>query len=80
METTAPSTTAAAVVEDGPLVKYDPAIEVSTVRMQNSGLKFPSGDDWDNNVYTRELDKQLGVKLKNKWVIDDQQYAKKLSV
>src|SRR4051812_38189087 len=65
---TAPAATttvasAAPVVEDGPLVKYDPAIEVSTVRMQNSGLKFPSGENWDNNIYTRELEKQLGIKV-----------------
>ncbi|WP_135554907.1 extracellular solute-binding protein [Paenibacillus cymbidii] len=75
----APSASAAKT-DDGPLGKYAPTITVSTVRMQNSGLKFPSGDNWDNNVYTREIEKQLGIKLTNKWVVDDQQYAKKLSV
>ncbi|RED52608.1 putative aldouronate transport system substrate-binding protein [Cohnella lupini] len=75
----APSESAPAVAE-GPLAKYDPPIELTTVRHQNSGVKFMAGEDWDNNIYTRELAVQLGIKLKNNWVVDDLQFPKKLSV
>ncbi|QHW30799.1 extracellular solute-binding protein [Paenibacillus rhizovicinus] len=69
-----------AAVADGPLVKYDPPIEVSTVRKFNSGLKFLPGESWDNNIYTNELKSDLGIQMKNDWIVDDQQYPKKLNV
>ncbi|WP_135555067.1 extracellular solute-binding protein [Paenibacillus cymbidii] len=65
---------------DGPLGKYSPPITVSTVRKFNSGSKFLPGESWDNNIYTNELKNQLGIEMKNLWIVDDQQYPKKLNV
>ncbi|MCD9024101.1 extracellular solute-binding protein [Cohnella silvisoli] len=77
----APSSSASApAMADGPLGKYDPPITVTTVRMFNSGLEFVKGQDWDNNVYTNGLKDELGIIVKNQWIVDDQQYTNKLNV
>jgi len=65
---------------DGPLGKYDPPITVSTVRKFNTELEFAKGQSWDNNPYTNGLRDELGINIKNLWIVDDQQYPNKLNV
>ncbi len=65
---------------EGPLGKYDPPITVTTVRKFNSGTIFPPDESWDNNIYQNELKNQLGIEMKNLWIVDDQLYPKKLNV
>ncbi len=61
--------------------KYDPAIEVTTVRVINdSAYKFAEGESIDNNVWTRGYEEALGIKVKNEWVVDQSQAIQKLNV
>jgi len=74
------ATAPAPAMADGPLGKYDPPITVSVVRKFNTELEFVKGQDWDNNPYTNGLRDELGIQLKNLWIVDDQQYPNKLNV
>ncbi|MBO9610649.1 MAG: extracellular solute-binding protein [Paenibacillaceae bacterium] len=75
-----PGTSAAPAAADGPLGRYDPPIEVSTVRSVNAGVKFKDGDSYDNNVWSRDFASKLGIRLTNKWKVSDQQYPNKITV
>ncbi|WP_054023145.1 extracellular solute-binding protein [Bacillus sp. FJAT-28004] len=52
-----------------PLGKYDPPIEITTVRIVNDTYKYAEGESIENNVWTRTLQDKLGINLKNKWVV-----------
>lgn len=65
---------------DGPAGMYSPPITVTTVRATNNALLFQGNDNYDNNVWYREYEKTLGIKLENKWKVSDQQYANKITV
>ncbi|MFD0713572.1 extracellular solute-binding protein [Paenibacillus sp. GCM10027626] len=54
-----------------PFGKYDPPIEVSTVRIVNDTLKFAEGETIDDNVWTKLYMDELGVKVKNMWVVNN---------
>ncbi|WP_372633151.1 extracellular solute-binding protein [Cohnella sp.] len=65
---------------DGPTGKYDPPIEVTTVRSINAGVKFQEGDSLDSNIWTKDFESALGIKVTNKWKVSDQQYQNKMAV
>ncbi len=77
---TPPASASIPAMADGPLGKYDPPITVTVVRKFNTELEFVKGQDWDNNPYTNGLRDELGIQLKNLWIVDDQQYPNKLNV
>jgi len=52
-----------------PLGKYDPPVEITTVRIVNDTFKYAEGDSIDNNVWTRSIQDKLGITVKNKWVV-----------
>jgi putative aldouronate transport system substrate-binding protein len=60
--------------------KYDPPIEMTTVRITDSTFKYPPGDSLENNVWTRSLLDKLGIKVKNDWVVDKGQAEQKMNV
>lgn len=70
----------AETVPDGPTGKYDPPIEVTTVRSINAGVKFQEGDSFDSNIWTKDFESALGIKVTNKWKVSDQQYQNKMAV
>jgi len=57
--------------EAGPNAKYEPAIELSTVRFQRDGPEYPGNDNIDNNVWYRAYESELGIKVKNLWTVSD---------
>ncbi|MFD0693692.1 extracellular solute-binding protein [Paenibacillus sp. GCM10027628] len=72
-----------------PFGKYDPPIEVSFVRnlsdvVENNVLGVLKGETFEDNRWTRLFKDQLGIKIKNNWVVkgDDtsEQYLQKLNV
>lgn len=64
-----------------PLGKYDPPIEISTVRSVSPAWKFPDGDSIDNNVWYRDFESELGIKVKNEWSVPGgQQFEQKMNV
>jgi putative aldouronate transport system substrate-binding protein len=63
-----------------PFGKYDPAIEVSTFRQIDASFKFVNGESLDKNIWTPIFENELGIKVKNAWVVDRSQYHQKLNV
>ncbi|MEF2245355.1 extracellular solute-binding protein [Paenibacillus sp. IITD108] len=65
---------------DDPLGKYDPPIEITSVRVVSSAYKYADGDDISNNVWTRAYENELGIKLKYNWVVNSDQGAQKTNL
>jgi putative aldouronate transport system substrate-binding protein len=63
-----------------PLSKYEPPIEVKTVRSTSPAWVFPEGDSIDNNVWYRDFEKELGIKVKNVWSVPSAQFDQKINV
>lgn len=64
-----------------PLGKYDPAIELTTIRKDlGTNYKYDQGESIDNNVWYTGYKETLGINLKNLWVVADDQYNQKFSV
>ncbi|WP_248923874.1 extracellular solute-binding protein [Paenibacillus hamazuiensis] len=74
-----PSAPAQAVNTD-PLGKYDPPIEVTTVRSLDPNLKFREGENIDSNIWSKTIEKELGIKIKNSWTVNGAQYEQKMNV
>ncbi|SFB58377.1 putative aldouronate transport system substrate-binding protein [Cohnella sp. OV330] len=71
-ESPSATATASASASSGPvdpLGKYDPPIDVSTVRILSNSVKFKGEETIDNNVWYQEYEKKLGIKLKNEWSV-----------
>jgi len=76
-QASAPSSSASGATEpiensaapNGPLSKYDPPIEITTVRIVNDTYKYDEGESIDNNVWTRSIKDKLGIAVKNNWVV-----------
>ncbi|MBO9606701.1 MAG: extracellular solute-binding protein [Paenibacillaceae bacterium] len=63
-----------------PTGKFNPPLEVTTVTTIKPAVKFPSGDDYDNNVWTRAYLDNYGIKLKNLWVVEAGQKDQKTNL
>lgn len=66
--------------EADPFGKYEPSIEVTAVRPIPDGLKFKEGESIENNVWTREYENTLGIKIKYVWTTPEAQYEQKLNI
>ncbi|MFC5649686.1 extracellular solute-binding protein [Paenibacillus solisilvae] len=62
------------------LVKYDPPIELSTVRSTDVNIKYAPGESMDKNAVYDAYEKELGIKLKNDWVVNNDQYDAKIDL
>lgn len=45
-------------------------LEISTVRAQDPYLKFDEGENFDKNAVYDAYEKDVGVRIKNQWVVD----------
>ncbi|WP_164545632.1 type 2 periplasmic-binding domain-containing protein [Paenibacillus albus] len=70
----------AATTPNGPTGKYDPPIELTTVRSVNSAAELPPGDSLDSNIWVKTFKDELGINLKNLWKVNDAQYQNKIAV
>ncbi|MEK3724030.1 extracellular solute-binding protein [Paenibacillus sp. FSL H8-0034] len=75
-----PPTTAVDNKPADPMGKYSPTIEVSTVRAIDASYKFAEGESLDKNIWTPIMENDLGIKVKNLWVVDASQFSQKLNV
>ncbi|TAH66461.1 MAG: extracellular solute-binding protein [Anaerolineaceae bacterium] len=69
-------------VEDvDPFGKYDPAITITSVRdLPNPSIvKYPEGDDIENNVWTRTILEELGINVEYMWTVDSSQLSTRLN-
>ncbi|WP_308637553.1 extracellular solute-binding protein [Paenibacillus silvisoli] len=53
--------------------KYDPAIDVTSVRIINDTYKFMEGESIENNMWTKLLSEKLGINVKYDWVVSGDQ-------
>jgi putative aldouronate transport system substrate-binding protein len=60
--------------------KYDPPIQMVSVKAVDATFKFLGGDDIANNVWTRAYKDVLGIDLTYLWTADAAQYQQKLSL
>lgn len=64
-----------------PFGKYDPPIEISTVKSLDDGsMRFVNGETIENNVWTQGMKEELGIILKVDWLVPDNQYGEKVNV
>ncbi|MFD0713820.1 extracellular solute-binding protein [Paenibacillus sp. GCM10027626] len=63
----------------GPNGKYDPPIELSTIRMISPEQYFDEGEKIDNNAIYSYYENKFGIKLKNKWTVTND-YDSKLKI
>ncbi|MBP1993775.1 extracellular solute-binding protein [Paenibacillus eucommiae] len=63
-----------------PLGKYDPPIEMTAVRAVSAGITFKDGESIENNVWSRDYEERLGIKVKYLWTADDSDYDQKLNI
>ncbi|MCD9022539.1 extracellular solute-binding protein [Cohnella silvisoli] len=60
--------------------KYDPAIELSTVRVLYDGDTFAGDVSMDNNIWYQTYDSELGIKVKNLWTVPSAQWEQKMNI
>ncbi|WP_158560261.1 extracellular solute-binding protein [Paenibacillus contaminans] len=62
-----------------PLGKYDPPIEMTTIRSMGPEQAFDPGENIDKNIIYDYYEQKLGIKLKNKWTVTND-YSSKLKI
>lgn len=71
---------AAEPTADGPLVKYDPPITITSTMAETGKETLGEGDTFTNNVWTRGYADELGIKVAYDWVVTDVNYNDKMNV
>jgi len=79
-ESTEAPTASQTAEKPDPNAKYDPPIEVTTVRYTDSSFKFKEGESLDKNAWTAAYESQLGIKIKNLWVVNGDQFNQKMNL
>jgi putative aldouronate transport system substrate-binding protein len=77
-ETNTSDTSSTSKEKADPFGKYDPAIEVTTIRSIGADFNFDEGEDIDNNAIYDAYENDLGIKIKNVWTVDQSQYNEKI--
>ncbi|RJX38976.1 extracellular solute-binding protein [Paenibacillus pinisoli] len=72
-----PSASASAPAEQG---GQNEVIEVSTVSPSDQYLKFDEGESFEKNAVYDAYEKDIGVKITNKWVADVSQFKEKVKI
>ena len=77
----AEATAGAKASSSGPLGKFDPAITITSARPVDGNFVFEKGEDISNNVWTREIEETLGIKMAYDWTTTkEEDYINKLNV
>ncbi|WP_308637250.1 extracellular solute-binding protein [Paenibacillus silvisoli] len=63
-----------------PAAKYDPPIEFTIVGESDPNLKFDEGQTYEKNGVYDMYEKDLGIQIKNKWMVDSKQYDEKVKL
>jgi len=64
-----------------PFGKYEPAITITSVRdIPNPAVvKYPEGQDVENNVWITTIREELGIEVKYDWVVDASQLSTRIN-
>ncbi|WP_372636156.1 extracellular solute-binding protein [Cohnella sp.] len=73
-----PSASASSSGSSGP--ESGGVIEVSTVSPSDPYLKFDEGESWEKNAVYDAYEKDVGVKITNKWIADITQFKEKVKI
>jgi len=65
---------------DGPLQKYEPAIQIQSVKNVVDSFKTKEGETWESNVWSDTYRELLGIDMKYEWVTPGSQYEQKLNL
>ncbi|MDF2716280.1 MAG: hypothetical protein K0R28_3205, partial [Paenibacillus sp.] len=60
--------------------RYDPQIELTTIRSTEPSLRFDEGDSYASNPWIRAYERELGIRVKTLWADDPGQYNRKLDL
>jgi putative aldouronate transport system substrate-binding protein len=60
--------------------KFDPPIELTSVKELADGIQFEDGDSIDYNIWTRGYEADLGIKVSYLWSVPSTEYLTKLNV
>ncbi len=60
--------------------KYDPPIEVTTVRSMNPSIVWDEGESYERNGVYAAYENDLGIKIRNLWSVDSSQYDQKVNI
>lgn len=63
-----------------PMAKYDPPIVITSIKGIPDGLQFAEGEDFENNLWSRSIEEQLGITIKFLWSAPANQFEQKLSI
>jgi len=55
-------------------------VEVSTASQSDPYLKFDEGESWEKNAVYDAYEKDIGVKITNKWIADVTQFKEKVKI
>jgi putative aldouronate transport system substrate-binding protein len=69
-----------ALEKGDPFEKYDPPVELHIARPVDQTWTYPQGDSIDNNVWYREYESLLGIKVVHDWTALASEYNRKLNV
>jgi putative aldouronate transport system substrate-binding protein len=64
---------------DGPLVPYDKALEITVPLSIYSNMFFPEGENFERNFVTNFYTEKLNILWKGKWTVDSSQSEEKLN-
>jgi putative aldouronate transport system substrate-binding protein len=79
--TSAAAETPAAAPAMDPFGKYDPPITIHTIRILDNTVKFVSGEDINNNAWSKAYADELGITVVYDWIAStSDQYDDKLNV
>ncbi|MGO4373984.1 extracellular solute-binding protein, partial [Paenibacillus sp. MCAF20] len=79
--TSQPGASQGETIEKGdPFEKYDPPVELHIARPIEQTWTYPQGDSIDNNVWYREYESLLGIKVVHDWTALASEYNRKLNV
>jgi len=65
---------------DEPTGKYDPPITLTMAFPETNNTTFPEGDSLDNNIWSRTLEEEYGIKIDHSWVTHSSEYVEKLNI
>ncbi len=80
--TVAGGSTSLAEKDEGPLSKYDPEIEITTVKAVDENVEYAEGESLENNVWINGYKNDLGIQVKFLWTspTTGDQFNQKLNV
>lgn len=60
--------------------RYEPAVTLTTIRTNESNVKFADGDSYADNAWTRAYANELGIRVETLWNDDLAPYNRKLDL